>query len=64
VNRALAIILVPAILVAAGYVLVFRYVGIEPAYGRMIATGALLFALLWWLGKRGKSKREPERASR
>jgi hypothetical protein len=51
-NRAFCIILIPALLVAIGYVVVFRYMGISPAYGRLILPGVLLAGALLWLGRR------------
>jgi small neutral amino acid transporter SnatA (MarC family) len=48
-NRALVIILVPAILVALGYVLVFRFLGISPGYLRFIPGGAVFLAAAYWL---------------
>ena len=41
-NRAFAIILIPAVLVAIGYVVVFRSMGITPAYWRLILPFAVL----------------------
>jgi ABC-type glycerol-3-phosphate transport system permease component len=51
-NRAFAIILIPALLVAIGYVIVFRSMGVSPAYWRLILPLALLGGALWWLGRR------------
>jgi ABC-type spermidine/putrescine transport system permease subunit II len=48
-NRALVIILVPAILVALGYVLVFRFLGISTGYLRFILGGAVFLAAAYWL---------------
>jgi ABC-type spermidine/putrescine transport system permease subunit II len=48
-NRALVIILVPAVLVALGYVLVFRFLGISPGYLRFILGGAVFLAAAYWL---------------
>jgi len=55
-NRAFAIILIPAVLVAIGYVVVFRSMGISPAYWRLILPLALLGGALWWLGRRAARK--------
>ena len=51
-NRALLIIVIPAILVALGYVLVFRFLGFSPSYPRFIAGGAIFFAAAYWLWPR------------
>lgn len=55
-NRAFAIILIPAVLVAIGYVVVFRSMGISPAYWRLILPLGLLGGALWWLGRRAARK--------
>jgi hypothetical protein len=52
VNRAFFIILAPALLVAAGYVVVLRYMGIEPGYARLIAVVILFFGMIYWLSRR------------
>jgi uncharacterized membrane protein len=56
-NRALLIIFVPALLVALGYVLVLRFMGISPGYPRLFFALAGFIAALWWLS-RGKSHTE------
>ena len=48
-NRAFLIILVPAILVAIGYVLVFRLLGLSLVYLRFILGGAVFLAAAYWL---------------
>jgi hypothetical protein len=57
-NRAFLIILIPALPVAAGYVTVFRYMGISPGYPRLIVALALLFGAIYWLSRR--TARKPE----
>ncbi|HEX8881390.1 MAG TPA: hypothetical protein VF749_15230 [Candidatus Acidoferrum sp.] len=53
-NRAFLIILVPAILVALGYVLVFRLLGLSPGYLKFILGGLVFLAAAYWLWpKRG-----------
>jgi ABC-type glycerol-3-phosphate transport system permease component len=56
-NRAFFIILVPALLVAIGYVVVFRYMGVTPAYWRLILPGVLFAGALLWLGRRTGRKK-------
>ena len=51
-NRALFIILIPALLVAAGYIFVLRLMGIAPGYPRWIVALALFFAGIYWLSRR------------
>jgi len=48
-NRAFLIILVPAILVALGYVLVFRLLGLPVTYLRFIFAGVVFLAAAYWL---------------
>jgi threonine/homoserine/homoserine lactone efflux protein len=56
VNRGFLIILVPALLVALGYIVIFHYVGVTPAYGRLAGAIVLFFGGIWWLGRRNKKK--------
>jgi uncharacterized membrane protein len=55
-NRALIIILIPALLVAAGYVIVLRVMGFAPGYPRLIVVLALFFGTLYWLSRRSARK--------
>jgi ABC-type Fe3+ transport system permease subunit len=60
-NRAFLIILIPAVLVAAGYILVLRYLGIAPGYSRLIVTIVLFFGAMYWLSRRTARKTKTER---
>jgi ABC-type glycerol-3-phosphate transport system permease component len=51
-NRGFYIILIPAALVAIGYVVVFRYIGVTPAYWRLILPVLLFAGAMWWLSRR------------
>lgn len=51
-NRAFAIILAPVVLVAAGYVVVFRAMGVSLGYWRLILVLAIFGGGLWWLSWR------------
>ena len=51
-NRALYIILIPALLVASGYIVVLRLMGIAPGYPRLVIAMILFFAGIYWLSKR------------
>jgi ABC-type spermidine/putrescine transport system permease subunit II len=54
-NRAFLIIFVPAILVALGYVLVFRLLGLSPGYLKFVLGGVVFLAAAYWLWpKRGR----------
>ena len=55
-NRALLIILIPALLVAAGYVMVLREMGLSPGYPRLIIAAVLVFSALYWLSRKAKRK--------
>ena len=55
-NRGFLIILVPALLVAVGYIAIFRYMGVAPGYGRLAGAMVLFFGGIWWLGRRQKKK--------
>ncbi|MGB8472824.1 MAG: hypothetical protein WCE61_01920 [Candidatus Acidiferrum sp.] len=51
-NRALYIILIPVLLVAIGYVVVFRAMGVSPAYWKLILLAMIMGSAMWWLGRR------------
>jgi LPXTG-motif cell wall-anchored protein len=61
-NRAFFIIMTPALLVAAGYVVVLRYMGIAPGYPRLIAAMMLFFGMIYWLSRRSGRKENSNRA--
>ena len=56
-NRSLFIILIPALLVAAGYIFVFRLMGIAPGYPRLIVVMVLFFAAWGLAGLVGRDGR-------
>jgi hypothetical protein len=56
VNRSIYIILVPALLVAAGYIVVLRMMGLSPGYPRLIIAMILFFCGIYWLSKRSAKK--------
>jgi hypothetical protein len=55
-NKSIFIILVPALLVAAGYIVVLRLMGIPPGYPRLIGAMVLFFGGIYWLSKRSGKK--------
>ena len=55
-NRSILIILIPALMVAAGYVIVLRIMGLAPGYPRLIGAMALFFGGIYWLSKRSGKK--------
>ena len=60
-NRAIYIVMVPVLLVALGYILVFRSVGLAPGYARLLVAMTVFFVTIWWLARktaRAKSRRQ------
>lgn len=55
-NKSFFIILIPALLVAAGYIVVLRLMGIPPGYPRLIIAMVLFFGGIYWLAKRSGKK--------
>lgn len=55
-NRSILIILIPALLVAAGYIVVLRMMGVAPGYPRLIIAMILFFGGIYWLSKRSGKK--------
>jgi len=55
-NRSIMIILIPALIVAAGYVIVLRMLGFSPGYPRLIVAMILFFGGIYWLSKRSGKK--------
>ena len=55
-NRSLLIILVPALLVAAGYIFILRMRGIAPGYLRLLVAMVLFFGAIYWLSRRSGKK--------
>jgi hypothetical protein len=55
-NRSFLIIVVPALLIAAGYVVVLRMMGVAPGYPRLVIAMVLFFGGIYWLSKRSGKK--------
>jgi len=55
-NKSIFIILIPALLVAAGYIVVLRLMGIPPGYPRLIVAMVLFFGGIYWLSRRSGKK--------
>ena len=60
-NGAFFIILIPVLLVAMGYIAVFRFMGIAPGYPRLIVVMALFFGAMYWLSRRNAGNRGASR---
>ena len=61
-NRSFFIIMIPALLVAAGYIVVLRYLGMAPGYPRLIVAMILFFGTIYWLSRRTGRKVNSNRA--
>ena len=55
-NRSLFIVLIPALLVAAGYIVVLRLMGVAPGYPRLVLAMILFFGAIYWLSRRSGKK--------
>ena len=60
-NRAFFIIMIPALFVAAGYIIVLRHLGIALGYPRLIVLVALFIGAIVWLSRSGARKANIER---
>jgi hypothetical protein len=60
-NRSFFIVMIPALLVAAGYIVVLRYMGIAPGYPRLIVAMVLFFGAVYWLSRRTARKASTDR---
>jgi hypothetical protein len=52
VNRSIYIIMVPVLLVALGYIFMFRHIGVAPGYLRLATAMVAFFGTIWWLGRK------------
>jgi hypothetical protein len=55
-NRSILIILIPALLVAVGYIIVLRMMGVPPGYPRLAVAMIFFFGGIYWLSKRSGKK--------
>jgi hypothetical protein len=55
-NRSILIILIPALVVAMGYIIVLRMMGVPPGYPRLAVAMILFFGGIYWLSKRSGKK--------
>jgi uncharacterized membrane protein len=60
-NRAIYIIMVPVVLVAAGYILIFRTVGLAPGYGRVLVAMALFAGVALWMVRKSAKTSRPQK---
>ena len=57
-NRAFLIVLGPTLVVAVGYILVLRAVGLEPPYLKLAALVVALGLVFWWIGRKTSRQRQ------
>jgi membrane protein DedA with SNARE-associated domain len=55
-NRAFLIIMIPALLVAAGYIVVLRTMGIALGYLQLTIAMIFFFGAIYWFSRRGGRK--------
>ena len=60
-NRAFLIIFIPVLLVAAGYVVVFPFMGIAPGFPQLILAVALFLGAIYWFSRRNTGKPTADR---
>ena len=60
-NRSFLIIMIPALLVALGYIIVLRYMGFAPGYPRLVIAIILFFGAIYWLSRRTARKANSDR---
>ena len=53
--------MIPALLVALGYIVVFRYMGIAPGSARLVIAMILFFGAIYWLSRKTVRKANPGR---
>ncbi|HKV23594.1 MAG TPA: hypothetical protein VJN93_03290 [Candidatus Acidoferrum sp.] len=59
-NRAFAIVLIPVVLVAIGYLLVFQAAGGSTGYGKLAGIAGVLGAGMLWLWHKLRGGRDRE----
>ena len=60
-NRSIYIIMVPVLLVALGYILVFRHIGVAPGYPRLMTAMVVFFGAIWSLSRKTARKTDSSR---
>ena len=60
-NRAIYIIMVPVVLVAVGYILIFRTLGLAPGYGRLLVAIALFAGVALWMVRKSAKTSRPQK---
>lgn len=55
-NRLIYIIMVAVLLVALGYIFMFRHIGVAPGYPRLVTAMVVFFGAIWWLSRKTSRK--------
>lgn len=55
-NRSFFVVLIPPVLVAIGYIIVLRRMGLSPQYGRLAVALAAFFLALWIVRRKMSAK--------
>jgi hypothetical protein len=58
-NRSFFVVMIPALLIALGYIIVLRHMGFPPGYPRLIVAVTVFFGVIWWLERRTARKTKP-----
>lgn len=58
-NRSLFIIVIPALLVAAGYIFILRMMGIAPGYSRLTILMVLFLGAIYLISRVSVKKAKP-----
>lgn len=63
-NRAIAIVMIPVLLVALGYIVVLRWMGFPPGYGRLALAAGGFAAVVWFIQSRNARTQKKNPAGR
>jgi|GEM_PF-3134923 hypothetical protein len=58
-NRAIAIVVVPTLLAAAGYLVLMRALGLGTRFWPLLLFALVLGAAIWVLARRGRTRAKP-----
>ena len=58
-NRSIYIIMVPVLLVALGYIFMFRHIGVALGYPRLVTDMVVFFGAIWLLNRKTAHKTGP-----
>ncbi len=58
-NKSIFIILLAPVLVAVGYIVILRHLGIAPGYFRLVMAMAGFVAAIWFVRRKGTKSAKP-----